>query len=179
MSKPMRLPSVSDDQTYFITSGTDGRERYFAYSKYAELFIDTLYHYRKELKFRIHGFVVMPEHFHLLITPQGITIERALQLVKGGYSFRVKKELRRNFDIWQRGFTDRRVRVGEFDGFRIYIDENPVKAGLVKRSEEYAFGSASGRFELDPPPAAYLPQRLKPRTKEAALDGTAKADALP
>jgi putative transposase len=166
MSKPMRLPSVSDDRTYFVTSGTDGRERHFAYSKYAELFIDTLYHYRKERKYQIHAFVVIPEHFHLLITPQGIPIERALQLIKGGYSFRVKNELNRNFDIWQRGFTDRRVRVGEFEGLRGYIDENPVKAGLLKRSEEYAYGSASGKFELDPPPA-----RLFTSAAKAANEG--------
>ena len=161
MSKPMRLPSVASDQTYFITSGTDGRERYFAYQKYAELFIDTLYHYRKEGNYQVHSFVVMPEHFHLLITPQGITIERALQLIKSGYSFRVKKELGRTFDIWQRGFTDRRVRVGEFEGLRNYIDENPVKAGLVKRSQEYAYGSASGKYELDPPPARLLTSAAK------------------
>jgi hypothetical protein len=32
--------------------------------------------------------------------------------------------LNRNFDIWQRGFTDRRVRIGEYEGFKTYIEEN-------------------------------------------------------
>jgi len=124
MSKPNRLESVVGEQTYFITSATDGRERYFIYPKYTELFIDSLYRYREQNKYHLHAFVVMPEHFHLLITPAGITIEKALQLIKGGYSFRVKKELNRNFDIWQRGFTDRRVRIGEYEGFKTYIEEN-------------------------------------------------------
>ena len=153
MSKPRRLRSVVGEQTYFITSGADDRERYFVHGKYADLFIDTLYRYRDQKKYWVHCFVVMPEHFHLLITPLGITIERAMQFIKGGYSFRVKTELNRNFDIWQPGFTDRRVRVGEYERFKTYIEENPVKAGLVKRAADYPFGSACGRFDLDAPPA--------------------------
>jgi|SRR5215471_3581326 len=54
------------------------------YPKYAELFIDTLYLYREQKKYQLHSLVVMPEHLHLLITPLGITIERALQFIKGG-----------------------------------------------------------------------------------------------
>src|SRR6185437_9907280 len=161
MGKPSRLESAIGEQTYFVTSGTDGRERYFVYPKYVNLFIDTLYRYREQKKYRIHSFVVMPEHFHALITPLGITIEKAIQYIKGGYSFRVKKELNRNFDIWQRGFTDRRVRVGEYEGFKTYIDENPVKAGLVKKAEEYPYGSASGKYELDAPPARLLTSAAK------------------
>jgi len=153
MSKPKRLGSVVVEQTYFITSATDGRERYFIYPKYAELFIDTFYSYREQNKYQIHCFVAMPEHIHLLITPLGITIERAMQFIKGGYSFRVKRELNRNFEIWQPGFTDRRVRIGEYERFKTYIEENPVKAGLVKRAEDYPYGSASGKYELDAPPA--------------------------
>jgi REP-associated tyrosine transposase len=103
----------------------------------------------------------MPEHFHALITPVGITIERTGQLIKGGYSYPVKTELQRDYEIWERGFTDHRLRVGEFDGFRRYIDENPVKAGLVKAPEDYPYGSASGKYDLDSPPARLLTTAAK------------------
>ena len=162
MSKPERLPSAANDQTYFLTTGTDGRERLFIYAAFANLFIDTLYRYRKEKKYQIHAFVLMPEHFHAVITPApDITVERAMQFLKGGYSFRVKKELNRNFDIWQPGFTDHRVRIGEYEEFRLYIDQNPVKAGLVKKAEDYPYGSASGKYELDSPPAHLLTSAAK------------------
>lgn len=161
MSKPKRLPSASDGETYFVTSSTDGRERFFIYSKYAELFIDTLYRYRSQRKYKIHSFVVMPEHFHALITPFGITIELAGQFIKGGYSYRVKTELKRNYQIWERGFTDHRLRVGEFERFRRYIDENPVKAGLAKSPEDYPYGSASGKYDLDSPPVRLLTAAAK------------------
>jgi putative transposase len=104
----------------------------------------------------------MPEHFHALLTPAGdITIERAVQFIKGGYSFRVKNELRRSFEIWQPGFTDRRVRVGEYERFQTYIDQNPVKAGLAKSPEEYPYGSASGKYHLDAPPCWLLTSAAK------------------
>jgi putative transposase len=44
-------------------------------------------------KFRLHDFVVMPDHLHLLITVgSGMTIEKAMQFIKGGFSYRLKKE---------------------------------------------------------------------------------------
>jgi len=69
----------------------------------ALLFIDTILHYRRENKFLLHEFVVMPDHVHLLLTPVGIALERAMQFVKGGFSYRVRRELRLNMEIWERG----------------------------------------------------------------------------
>jgi REP element-mobilizing transposase RayT len=62
--------------------------------------------YREQRKYLLHEFVVMPDHFHLLITPIE-TLERALQLIKGSFSFRAKKELGFVGEIWQKSFYDR------------------------------------------------------------------------
>ena len=153
MSKPSRLPSVIEGETYFVGSSTHNRDPLFKLPRMASLFIDTLYSYRGQGKFLIHSFVVMPDHFHLLLTPLSrVTLERALQLIKGGFSYRVKKELRMALDVWERGFTDRRVRRGEYDGIWRYIEQNPVEARLVKNAADYPYGSASSKFELDPVP---------------------------
>jgi len=54
---------------------------------YVGLFLKTLYGYRRQGKFLLHAFVLMPEHVHLLLTPaDDVTLERAIQLIKGGYS---------------------------------------------------------------------------------------------
>ena len=102
-------------------------------------------------------FVVMPNHFHLLITPQApVTLERAMQFVKGGFSFRAKKELGFVWDIWQTSFYDRRVRdAGEYVRFRHYIHMNPVRRGLVSMPEEFRYSSAKLRLDG-------VPQGLKP-----------------
>ena len=105
----------------------------------AELFIDVLRTNTLAGKFKLHDFVVMPDHFHVLLTVDGNTsIERALQLIKGGYSFRRGKELGLEGEIWPPGFSDVRVLDREsFLAHKKYIDENPVKAGLAKSAEEY------------------------------------------
>ena len=91
----------------------------------------------------IHEFIVMPNHVHLLLTiPGEMSIEKAMQLIKGGFSFRARKELGFHGEVWQRGFSDVRV-VDEqsFEKHREYIENNPVKAGLVNLAEEYPYGS--------------------------------------
>jgi putative transposase len=95
----------------------------------------------------------MPDHFHLLITTRAITIERALQLIKGGFSYRVKSELRNNTEIWQRGFGDHRIRnSADYNNHRTYIWDNAVKKRLAAIPEEYAYCSANPKFEVDPAP---------------------------
>ena len=87
----------------------------------------------------------------MLITPGDDTpLEKAMMMIKGGSSFRIRKELNFKFPIWHRGFHDRWIRdVQEYRTRKQYIELNPVKAGLVETSKAYAFGSASGEFELD------------------------------
>jgi putative transposase len=81
----------------------------------------------------------MPDHIHLLITPQEITIERAVGLIKGGFSHRVSS----NYPVWQRGFTARRMRDRqEYEVRREYIHQNPVRGRIVEKAEIYRFSSA-------------------------------------
>ena len=110
----------------------------------ATLFIDVLRSYVISGRFKIHDFVVMPDHFHLLITlDASLSIERAVQLIKGNFSFRAKRELGITHEIWQRGFSDERVRDREsFLAHRKYISENPVERGLAKSADEYPYSSS-------------------------------------
>ena len=97
----------------------------------------------------------MPEHVHLLLTPEvDVTLERAIQLIKGGYSRAFGLEFRSG-EVWQRGFTDHRIRnVGDFIVHRDYIHQNPVKRGLVETAREYRYCSAFPGFKLDERTAA-------------------------
>lgn len=92
----------------------------------------------------IHDFVVMPNHVHILLTvPGDMTLEKAMQLIKGRFSFRANKELSFHGEIWQRGFSDVRVPDEKsFQQHREYIGNNPVKAGLASSPEESPSGSA-------------------------------------
>jgi putative transposase len=95
-------------------------------------------------KIVVHDFVVMPNHVHILMTVPGETsLEKAMQLIKGSFSYRANKELGFHGEVWQRGYSDVRI-VDEqsFQQHRAYIDNNPVKASLANSPEEYRAGSA-------------------------------------
>jgi putative transposase len=117
---------------------------------YVRLFLKTLYGYRRQGKFLLHAFVLMSEHVHLLLTPAGdVTLERSIQFIKGGYSRAFGLEFRSG-EVWQRGFTDHRIRdVEDFQAHREYIHQNPVNRGLVETAAEYRYCSAFPGFKLD------------------------------
>ncbi|MGB8539129.1 MAG: transposase [Acidobacteriaceae bacterium] len=107
----------------------------------AVLLIDVLRSYVAAGRFQLHDFVIMPDHLHLLMTlPVDTTVEKAMQLIKGGFSYRLKKEFGYQGEVWQRRFSEVRIRDGQsFFEHRDYIVQNPVKAGLVNRAEQYPY----------------------------------------
>jgi len=68
----------------------------------ANLMIDVLRSYTLAGKFRVHDFVIMRNHVYVLVTvPGGTSVEKAMQLIKGNFSFRAKKELGFTGEVWQ------------------------------------------------------------------------------
>jgi putative transposase len=120
----------------------------------------------------LHDYVLMPDHMHLLLTPSD-AIEKSMQLIKGGFSFRAKKELGWNGEVWQKGFTDHRIRDwDDWSRYAQYIRLNPVEAKLCATPDEYPYGSAMGPLVMDA-----VPQRLKPPAS-CEVNGGAEAPPL-
>jgi putative transposase len=136
------------DRTFFITSVTAQRRALFQRTATADLLVDVFLHYREQGKYLLHDLVIMPDHIHALITPAPeVSLERAVQFIKGGFSFRLKS----NLPVWQGSFTNHRIRDDEdFEHHREYIRMNPVRAGLVRKPQDYPHSSATGKFVLDP-----------------------------
>ena len=70
-----------------------------------------------------------------------MSIERAMQFIKGGFSYRLRREFGYAGEVWQRGFSE--VRIEERQSFlehREYIAQDPVRAGLAKSAELYPYG---------------------------------------
>ena len=128
----------------------------------------TLQHYG-ESAYVFHAFVVMPDHLHLLISPKE-TIEKSVQLIKGGFSFRAKRELEWKGEIWQPGFTDHRIRDQEdWIQHLEYIRQNPLKARLAEDGVPYPYVGFPNRV---------FPQGLKPITSSGLDDVRAEARTL-
>jgi putative transposase len=154
--------------TYFVTSRTWNNRAIFKAAPPCEIFVESLLHYRDEGEFRMHEFVLMPDHFHLLLTPGAeTTLERAVQLIKGGSARKIGEALQFRFPVWQRGFSDHRIRdAADYELHARYLAQNPVKKQLVAEPAEYRWSSASGLSRMDE-----VPQGLKPLNAPADRHG--------
>jgi putative transposase len=132
---------LSPSRIFFVTTKTSMGRRLLQSERNAELLIDVLRSLVAEHRFKLQDFVVMPDHIHLLVEVGGdMTIEKAMQLIKGRFSHRLSHEFGYKGEVWQRGFTEVQVLGGEsLEQHRRYIAENPVKAGLVNAAEKYPF----------------------------------------
>ena len=145
MARPARnaLPDniLSSARTFFATTKTSQGRALLQSERNATLMIDVLRSYVAAGKFRLHDFVVMPDHLHVLLTVgDGMTVERAMQFIKGGFSYRLKKECGYLGEVRQRGFSETRVEDRQsFMKHRDYIAANPVKAGLVDSPEAFPY----------------------------------------
>src|SRR5579872_2047556 len=154
-SSPVKI--ISNSRTFFATSSIYDKRSLLQSERSAGLFVDVLLHYRSN--YLLHEFVVMPDHFHVLLTVDSqISIEKAIQLIKGGFAFRAAREFGFHPPIWQKGFSEIRVsEPGAYAKFRNYIYENPVACGLAFHASGFRFSSASGKWQMDA-----VPQGLKP-----------------
>jgi putative transposase len=144
--------------SYFVTTKCWQGRATFQVAETAEIVLNTLFHYRDSGAYLLHEFVVMLDHLHVLLTPGSTTsLEKAMQLIKGGSSYQIRKARNHKMEIWQVGFHDWTIRYSNDWQTKVeYIHSNPVRAKLVQRPEDWPYSSASGKFALDPIPDKFL-----------------------
>jgi REP-associated tyrosine transposase len=119
-----------------------------------ELLLDVIRDNRGKKRMQVHESVFMPNHVHLLLTPGcEVSLEKALQFIKGGFSFRAGKELGFRAQVWQKGFNEHRIRdAADYARHVEYTRMNSVKAGLVAQANEWPYSSARLTQEVDAAP---------------------------
>src|SRR2546427_11097688 len=112
------------ERTFFVTTVAWKRTPIFRQHASAQLMVDVLKHYAEQGKFVLHEFVIMPDHLHLLLTPaKDISLERALQVIKGGFSYRLGKK---HGPVWEGRFSKPHRRPG--GGYLPHGGGNPVES---------------------------------------------------
>jgi putative transposase len=149
---------TAPDTSYFVTTKCWQGRTVFQVHENAEILIEALFHYRDLNSYLLHEFVVMPDHLHLMLTPSPTTsLEKTMQFIKGGSSYRIRKARNQEMEIWQVGFHDWTIRdTRDWQTKVEYIHTNPVRAKLVQRPEDWPYSSANGKFSLDPIPDKFL-----------------------
>jgi putative transposase len=145
MARPDRNASpnavLSPSRIFFATTKASMGRRLLQSERNAGLLIDVMRSLVVEHHFRLHDFVVMPDHLHVLLeVDERMTIEKAMQLIKGRFSRRLGTEFGYLGEVWQRGFSELQIMNREsLLKHKEYIAMNPVKAGLVDSPEKYPF----------------------------------------
>ena len=115
----------------------------------ARLVVEAVHRSAQELgHYDLEAYVVMANHVHLLAWPRA-PASKFLHSLKGSTAREANKILGRTGQpFWQKESYDHWVRdSAELERIRHYIEQNPVKAGLVSRPQDYPWSSASGRRE--------------------------------
>ena len=136
---------------YFVSSRTWQSRFLFQKPEVAQLLIGQLLDCRDRKFYKLHAFVVMPDHFHALLTPtEGASLEKAMQMIKGGSAHTIKQLLNYASPVWRQGFHDRWIRdAAEYRARVEYIRANPIGAKLAEKAHEYLLSSVGGRYRMD------------------------------
>lgn len=162
MTRPKHIKS--ENQIYFVTTNSYYRVPVFQNPQIAKIVIDAVYFLRSKVRLKLYGFVLMPDHLHIVVSlPEGEDLSKVMHSLK---SFTAKEIIKKggarcpaskmedgrlvHKKVWQSGYWDYGIR-GEKDILvRIkYLLENPVRKGLVESADLYPFSSAQDEYEVD------------------------------
>jgi putative transposase len=136
------LRELEPDATYHVTSEVNRSAFDLAEDEFKTMLLTVLTEAKAKYKFTLFNFCILSNHFHLLIKPEnGISLSKIMQWIKTMSAKRWNKAHGATGHLWGRRFWSRIVR-GDDDVVAVckYIDDNPVKAGLVKKAENWIFG---------------------------------------
>jgi len=127
-------------QTHFVTFGCYHRRKSLATPDAASIFEAALERVRRDFKLHVYGYVVMPEHVHLLVSePEQTTLADAIKSLKQGVSRRLIGE---SAHFWQKRYYDFNIRDHQqFTEKLRYIHRNPVVRDLCERPEDWHWSS--------------------------------------
>ena len=145
---------------HFLTTSCYRRQPLLGTPKRRDRFLNILEETRRKYRFVVHGYVVMPEHFHLLITePEEGDPSVVMKVIKERFSRQLNRRLRKlaavqdtlweqvREPVWQKRFYDFNVWSARKQMEKLrYMHRNPVKRGLVERPEQWKWSSFRAYF---------------------------------
>lgn len=164
--------NLTEECFYFVTTTIVRYTPIFINHRFCDILISNIKFYRGKYKFTILGYVIMPSHFHwiLIVNPKYGTISDIMRDIKKFTAWQIFDTLNENENsellkifqesaqglkdqtrkLWMTRFDDEVIRNQQMFWAKLnYIHNNPVKAGLVSRVEEYKYSSARNYINGD------------------------------
>ncbi|MBK9098384.1 MAG: transposase [bacterium] len=155
--------NLTEERFYFVTTTVVKFTPIFTNNHFCDILISNIKHYREKYKYIVLGYVIMPSHFHwiLIVTTKYGTISDIMRDIKKFTAWQIFDTLNESSELlkifhesaeglkdqtkklWMPRFDDEVIRSQQMFWAKLnYIHNNPVKAGLVSRAEDYKYSSA-------------------------------------
>ncbi|NWA29134.1 transposase [Pseudomonas gingeri] len=137
-------------QIYLLTAVIEDRHPLLADWPVGRLLVQQFRQAQAEGRVDSLSWVVMPDHFHWLIELKNSTLPELMLATKSRSARQINARLGRSGRLWQKGFHDRAIRREEnLLAVARYIVANPLRAGLVKRVQDYPLWDAVWLEDVD------------------------------
>jgi putative transposase len=139
-----RLPRLTlPGYPHHIVQRGNNRQAIFAERADYEALLGLLDEYARKFHVAVHSYVLMSNHFHLLATPQTDDgVPQLLQAVGRSYVRQFNKRQQRTGTLWEGRYKSTLIQAERYLlACMVYIDLNPVRAGLVARAADYPWSS--------------------------------------
>jgi len=140
MPRPLR--PIGDRLIYHVINRGNNRQHVFHQPADFQAFLTALAELKERKPFELYGYCLLDNHFHLLLRPTGATISRIMQSLLVSHTQRYHRHHGSGGHVWQGRFKSPVVQNDEhlLTVLR-YIEANPLRAGIVRRAEEYRWSS--------------------------------------
>lgn len=139
---------------YHITQRGNARQQVFFTDADHQLYLDLLARHAAQTRLRVHAYCLMPNHIHLIATPERPeSMPAALSRVHADFARHFNLQRRTCGHVWQARYFSCPLDRVHFWQALAYVERNPVRARLVQRAEDFRWSSACARLSGAPPPA--------------------------
>ncbi|MFH1664781.1 MAG: transposase [Candidatus Omnitrophota bacterium] len=143
MARPYRLEA--ENTLYHLTSRGDDRKKIYISEFDHEKFLEYVLRAKKRFKFHLYAYVLMSNHYHLLIETLQANLSKIMHFINGSYTTYYNIKRKKAGHLFQGRYKSIIVdKDSYFLELTKYIHLNPVKAGIVKLPEEYKWSSYNG-----------------------------------
>ncbi len=135
-----RKPRLTIAGYYHIINRGVAKKAILQFSKDKDKFLEILCRCADEYGFVVHSFCLMDNHYHLLIETSRDNLSHAFRFINSNYAVYYNKKYKREGHLWQGRFQSSYI-ASETYLFTLlrYIEQNPLKAGIVKKLSDYEY----------------------------------------
>ena len=144
---PRFARAVAVGCAHHITQRGVDRQRVFFTEADRPVYLETLHTYAQQARLRVLAYCLMSNHIHLVATPeepQSLAI--ALRRTHGRYALYLNARKRRTGHLWQNRFYSCALDDRHLWTAVRYVEQNPLRAGLSVRAEDYTWSSAAAHL---------------------------------